>query len=236
MGAIRRDNHHQHINTLTHQLDMSQFAKTEKTSITRLSKRGVYDKETVYSILDEALFCTVAFVRDAEPFQVPTGFCRINDKLYIHGSVGSSYMRKLAAEKTPVCISATLIDGLVLARSAFHHSVNYRSAVIFSTAEQVTDENELYEVLQVFTNKMQPGRWDDVRKPTAGEWKATLVLSFAIVEASAKVRVGPPKDDEEDYSLDIWAGVVPLTLQRLDPIPDALLKPGVPAPPYIKRS
>ena len=215
---------------------MTQFAKTDKTSITRLPKRGEYDKETVYSILDEALFCTLAFVRDGEPFQIPTGFCRIKDKLYIHGSVGSSYMRQLAAEKSPVCISATLIDGLVLARSAFHHSVNYRSAVIFSTAEQVTDENELYEVLQVFTNKMQPGRWDDVRKPTHGEWKATLVLSLPIVEASAKIRVGPPKDDEEDYSLDVWAGVVPLTLQRLDPIPDPLLKPGALTPPYIKRS
>ena len=215
---------------------MSEFPKTHKTSITRLPKRGAYDKETVYSILDEALFCTVAFVRDGQPFQIPTGFCRINDKLYVHGSVGSSYMRQLAADKTPVCISATLIDGLVLARSAFHHSVNYRSAVVFSAAEQVSNENELYEVLEVFTNKMQPGRWDEVRKPTAGEWKATLVLSFRIEEASAKIRVGPPKDDAEDYSLDVWAGVVPLTLQRLSAIADPLLKAGVPAPSYIKSS
>lgn len=215
---------------------MSEFPKTDKTSITRLPKRGVYDKETVYSILDEALFCTVAFLRDGEPFQIPTGFCRINDKLYIHGSVGSSYMRQLAAERNAVCISATLIDGLVLARSAFHHSVNYRSVVIFSTAEQVTDENELYKALEVFTNKMQPGRWDDVRKPSSGEWKSTLVLSFRLEEASAKVRVGPPKDDEEDYSLDVWAGVVPLTLQRLNALPDPLLKPGVSTPLYVKSS
>lgn len=199
-----------------------------------MPKRGVYDKSAIYSILDEALFCTVAFVRDQEPFQVPTGFCRIGDKLYIHGSVGSFYMRELAATKAQACISATLIDGLVLARSAFHHSVNYRSAVIFSTAEQVTDEEELHEVLEVFTNKMQPGRWSDVRKPTTGEWKATLVLSFKIEEASAKIRVGPPKDDEEDYALDIWAGVVPLTLQRLQAIPDPSLKAGIVAPAYVK--
>ena len=213
---------------------MSEFQKTDKTSITRLPKRAVYDKSTVYSILDETLFCTVAFVRKNEPFQIPTGFCRIDDKLYIHGSVGSSYMRELATTKAQVCISATLMDGLVLARSAFHHSVNYRSAVIFSTAEQVTDEKELYEVLEVFTNKMQPGRWNDVRKPTSGEWKATLVLSFKIEEASAKIRVGPPKDDEEDYGLDVWAGVVPLALQRLPGIPDPSLKAGVPTPPYVK--
>jgi uncharacterized protein len=214
-------------------MTMSDFAKTEKTSITRLSKRGAYDKETVYSILDEALFCTVAFARENEPFQIPTGFCRIGDKIYIHGSVGSFYMRELADKKIPLCISATLLDGLVLARSAFHHSVNYRSVVIFGVPEKVTGEDELYEALRVFTEKMQPGRWEDVRKPTAGEWKATLVLSVQIDEASAKLRTGPPKDDDEDYSLDIWAGVVPLRLQRLEPIPDPVLKSGIPTPGYL---
>ena len=212
---------------------MSQFPKTDKTSITRLPKRGVYDKDTVYAILDEALFCTVAFTREGQPFQIPTGFCRIADKIYIHGSVGSFYMRELAEKMKPVCISTTLIDGLVLARSAFHHSVNYRSVVIFSVPEKVTDEQELYKVLEVFTNKMQPGRWDDVRKPTSGEWKATLVLSFQIEEVSAKVRTGPPKDDEDDYDSDIWAGVVPLHLQRLAPIPDPLLKTGIEKPKYL---
>jgi uncharacterized protein len=213
---------------------MAEFPKTEKTSITRLPKRGVYDKETVYAILDEALFCTVAFVRETQPFQIPTGFCRISDKLYIHGSVGSFYLRELAEKKNPVCISATLIDGLVLARSAFHHSVNYRSVVIFGVPEKVTNESELYTVLEVFTNKMQPGRWDDIRKPTSGEWKATLVLSFQIDEASAKVRTGGPKDDDEDYASDIWAGVVPLQLHRLAPIPDQDLKAGINIPGYLK--
>ena len=213
---------------------MSEFPKTDKTSITRLPKRGVYEKEVVYSVLDEALFCTIAFVRGNQPFQIPTGFCRIGDKIYIHGSVGSFYMRELAEKNHPVCVSTTVMDGLVLARSAFHHSVNYRSVVLFGVPEKVTDETELYNVLEVFTNKMQPGRWADVRKPSAGEWKATLVLSIGIAEASAKVRTGPPKDDEEDYALNVWAGVVPLQLQHLAPIPDPLLKSGVAVPNYLK--
>jgi uncharacterized protein len=213
---------------------MSEFAKTDKTDITRLPKRGVYDKDVIYSILDEALVCTVAYVNDGQPFQIPTGFCRIGDKLYLHGSVGSFYMRQLADKKLPVCISATLIDGLVLARSAFHHSVNYRSVVLFSTPERVIDDKELYQVLEVFTNKMQPGRWDDVRQPNSGEWKATMVLSFKIEEVSAKVRAGGPKDDEEDYDLPVWAGVVPLQTKRLEPVKDDLLKEGIPVPAYLR--
>jgi uncharacterized protein len=213
---------------------MEKFPITEKTEITRLPKRGVYDKETIYSILDEALYCTVAFVRDNQPFQIPTGFCRIENKIYIHGSVGSTYMRYLQTNKVPVCISATLMDGLVLARSAFHHSVNYRSVVIFSEPEWVTDKDEQYKALEVFTNKVCPGRWDDVRQPTEGEWKATMVLAFDIKEASAKVRTGPPKDDEEDYELNVWAGIQPLEIQRLKPIADPRLKEGVTLPDYLK--
>jgi uncharacterized protein len=213
---------------------MEKFPLTEKNQITRLPKRGEYDKEVVYSILDEALVCTLAYVRDGQPFQIPTGFCRMGNKVYLHGSVGSFYMRELAEKKLPVCISVTHIDGLVLARSAFHHSVNYRSVVLFSHAEKVTDQAELYESLEVFTNKMQPGRWEDVRQPNAGEWKATMVIAFNIEEASAKIRVGGPKDDEEDYALDIWAGVVPLKTQRLAIIPDDVLKESVPVPEYLK--
>lgn len=213
---------------------MASFPITEKTEITRLPKRGVYDKEAVYSIFDEALYCTLAYVRDNQAFQIPTGFFRIEDKIYLHGSVGSFYMKELAEKKLPVCISVTLIDGLVLARSAFHHSMNYRSVVMFSMAEKVTDQDELYNALEVFTNKIQPGRWNDVRKPSPGEWKATMLLSFKIDEASAKVRVGPPKDDDEDYSSDIWAGVVPLKLEKKQPIPDEALKDGVPLPDYLK--
>lgn len=213
---------------------MSEFQKTKKTTITRLPKRGTYDKEIIYSILDEALYCTLAFVQNNQPSQIPTGFCRIDDKLYIHGSVGSYYMRELAEKKLPVCIAVTHMDGLVLARSAFHHSVNYRSVIIFSSPQIVEDENELYTALEIFTNKMQPGRWDDIRKPNKNEWKKTMVLSFEISEASAKVRTGPPKDDDEDYELDIWAGVVPLQTNRLAPIPDSRLKAGVALPEYLK--
>lgn len=213
---------------------MKEFPKTERTEITRLPKRGDYSEATVYSILDEALFCTVAYADGDQPFQIPTGFCRIGNQLYIHGSVGSHYMRKLAAEAKPVSISATLIDGLVLARSAFHHSVNYRSVIVFSTPRLVKDESELYQALEVFTEKMCKGRWADVRKPTKNEWKATMLLAFTIDEASAKVRTGPPKDDEEDYSMDVWAGVVPLKVQKSVAIPDPSLKPGVPLPAYLK--
>jgi nitroimidazol reductase NimA-like FMN-containing flavoprotein (pyridoxamine 5'-phosphate oxidase superfamily) len=212
---------------------MAEFSKTEKTEITRLPKRGVYDKDVIYSILDEALVCTLAYVNEGQPFQIPTGFCRIGDKLYLHGSVGSFYMRQLAEKNLPVCISVTLIDALVLARSAFHHSVNYRSVVLFSNPERVTDDKEIYQVLEVFTNKMQPGRWDDVRQPNSGEWKATMVLSFKIEEVSAKVRTGGPKDDDEDYDLPIWAGVVPLQTKRLEPINDPLLKEGIKLPAYL---
>jgi nitroimidazol reductase NimA-like FMN-containing flavoprotein (pyridoxamine 5'-phosphate oxidase superfamily) len=213
---------------------MKTFPITDKTEITRLAKRGVYDKETVYAILDESLFCTLAFSRNGQPFQIPTGFSRVGDKIYIHGSVGSSYMRELAEKKMPVCISTMLLDGLVLARSAFHHSVNYRSVVMFATPEVVTDPDELYKALEVFTEKVCPGRWAEIRKPTSGEWKATMVLSFSITEASAKVRTGPPKDDEEDYALDVWAGVWPVKLQLLDPIPDPALKTGISVPKYMK--
>ena len=217
---------------------MDRFDITDKTEITRLPKRGVYDKDQINAILDEALFCTLAYVRQSttgtQAFQIPTGFCRIDDKLYVHGSVGSFYMRELSDKNQPVCISVTLMDGLVLARSAFHHSVNYRSVVIFSTPQKVTDNDELYKALEVFTNKMQPGRWNDVRKPSSGEWKATMLLSFNIVEASAKVRTGPPLDDDEDYSLDIWAGVVPLKQVRTQPVPDVNLKQGILLPDYLK--
>ena len=213
---------------------MKEFLKTERTEITRLPKRGDYSTETIYSILDEALFCTVAYSDNGQPFQIPTGFCRIGNQLYIHGSVGSHYLRKLANESLLVSISATLIDGLVLARSAFHHSVNYRSVNIFGTPRVVTDADELYKALEVFTEKMCPGRWADVRKPTKNEWKATMVLAFTIEEASAKVRTGDPKDDDEDYALDIWAGVVPLKLKREKAEVDSLLKEGVALPAYLK--
>lgn len=213
---------------------MSTFPVTKKTEITRLPKRGTYDKKTIYAILDEALFCTISYAKDNQPFQIPTGFCRIDDKLYIHGSVGSFYMRELAKEKPTLCLSATLMDGIVLARSAFHHSVNYRSVVVFGKPEPVTDKQELYTALEVFTEKMCPGRWVDIRKPSDNEWKATMLLAIKIEEASAKIRTGPPIDDEEDYDLNIWAGVQPLKTSRLHVIPDPALKAGLAVPTYLK--
>lgn len=214
---------------------MKEFKKTERTTITRLPKRGSYDQETIHAILDEALYCTLAWVHEGKPFQIPTGFVRIGDKVYVHGSVGSFYMRQLVAGQLPVCLAATMMDGIVLARSAFHHSVNYRSVVLFANAEQVTDKQELYDALEAFTEKMCPGRWADVRKPTDNEWKATMVISLKIDEVSAKIRTGPPKDDEEDYDLDIWAGVQPLKELRGEVIPDPALKPGVTIPDYLKQ-
>jgi len=212
---------------------MKQFPVTPKTEITRLPKRGDYSEETIYSILDEALFCTIAYQDGGQPFQIPTGFCRIGNQLYLHGSVGSHYMRKLSGGDIPVSISVTLMDGLVLARSAFHHSVNYRSVSVFATPRLVKDKDELYKALEVFTEKMCKGRWADVRKPTDNEWKATMLLAFTIEEASAKVRTGGPKDDDEDYSLDVWAGVVPLKIERKKPEPDTALKSGVALPAYL---
>jgi hypothetical protein len=213
---------------------MSQFPITDKTEITRLAKRGSYDTETIYAILDEALFCTLAYAVDGQAFQIPQGFVRMSNKIYLHGSVGSHYMRQLASKRIPVSISATLIDGIVLARSAFHHSVNYRSVVLFSEPELVTHEKEMEEALAAFTNKMCPGRWDDVRKPTAGEWKATMVLSFPVLEASAKLRTGGPIDDEEDYGMNVWAGVLPVKIQKQALVPDGRLKAGVDVPSYLK--
>ena len=215
-------------------LYMKEFKKTDRTTITRLPKRGAYDEATIHSILDEALYCTVAWSNEGQPHQIPTGFCRIGDRVYIHGSVGSYYMRQLAEKKHPICFCATLMDGLVLARSAFHHSVNYRSVVLFSVPELVTDKVELYSVLELFTEKMCPGRWADVRKPTENEWKATMVLSFPIEEVSAKIRTGAPKDDEHHHALDVWAGIQPLRLVRGAVIPDPALKVGVAVPDYLK--
>ncbi len=213
---------------------MSKFPITDKTKITRMPKRGVYDKDTVYKILDEALFCTVAFSLNDQPFQIPTGFCRIEDTLYIHGSVGSHYMRELVKNNLAANINITLMDGIVLARSAFHHSVNYRSVSIFSNARQITDQKELNNILEIFTEKMCKGRWNDIRQPNAGEWKATMVIAFPIEEASAKVRTGPPVDDDEDYDLNIWAGVIPIVSEKKAPLADPKLKAGVELPQYLK--
>jgi nitroimidazol reductase NimA-like FMN-containing flavoprotein (pyridoxamine 5'-phosphate oxidase superfamily) len=198
----------------------------------RLPKRGSFDRETIYKILDEAFVCHVGFVVENQPFVIPTAYGRDGDNLLIHGSAASRMMRNLTGG-IDVCVTVTLIDGLVLARSAFHHSINYRSVVIFGKAEMITDENEKNEALKIFTEHLIKGRWNDVRPPTAIELKATTVLRLPITETSAKIRTGNPVDDEEDLSLNCWAGVLPLKLSAESPVNDALLRPEIKPPDYI---
>ena len=197
-----------------------------------MPKRGNFERETIYRILDEAFICHIGFVVDRQPFVIPTAYGRIGDNLLIHGSAASRMMRALSGE-IELCFSVTLIDGLVLARSAFHHSMNYRSVVIFGKAKIITDETEKLSALKAFTEHIVPNRWTEVRPPTANELKATTVLSLSLQEASAKIRTGDPKDDEADYQSDIWAGVIPLRLTADKPINDAKLKNGVELPPSV---
>ena len=208
--------------------------KTERTRVRRIPKRGAYDRVSVYKILDEGLVCHVGFSVDEKPFVIPTLYARDGDRLLIHGSAASRMMRALATE-IDVCVTVTLIDGLVLARSAFHHSMNYRSAVVFGKAKIITDETEKFEALRLFTEHILPERWNEVREPNAKEMKATTVLALPIEEASAKVRTGGPVDDEEDYSLDVWAGVIPLKMTVGEPENDERLKSGIAAPEYASN-
>ena len=194
-------------------------APSNKTTISRLAKRGSYDATVIHAILDEALYCTIAYSKDNQPYLIPNGFCRIGQKIYIHGSVGSHFLREIVSG-IPVVIGVTLIDGLVLARSAFHHSMNYRSVVIFSRATVVEDTEEKERVLEAFTEKLVKGRWEDIRKPNAKELARTMVLSFDISEASAKIRAAGVADDEEDMNFPTWAGVVPYKLVPMTPEKD----------------
>ena len=206
--------------------------KTDRTTVKRIPKRGAYDRETVNAILDEAFICHLGFVVDGQPYVIPTGYARVGDELFIHGSAASRMMRSLA-DGIDVCVTVTLIDGLVLARSAFHHSMNYRSVVILGKAEMVTDIDEKNKALEAFTEHIIPGRWNEVRWPTDLELKATTVLRLPIYEASAKIRTGPPIDDDEDYSMDVWAGVLPLALTSGSPIADEKLNAGIDIPEYV---
>ncbi len=210
------------------------FPQTDRTTLKRLPKRGVYDRELVYQILDEGFICHVSFTVDGQPFVIPTGYARAGDELYIHGSQVSRMLRTLSTG-IDVCVAVTLVDGLVLARSAFHHSVNYRSVVIFGRAAIVIEKEAKLAALLAFSEQVIPGRWDDVRQPTAQELKATTVLSLPLVEAAAKVRTGPPIDDDEDYALNVWAGVLPLKLVAGDPISDPRLPESIEAPDYTRN-
>jgi nitroimidazol reductase NimA-like FMN-containing flavoprotein (pyridoxamine 5'-phosphate oxidase superfamily) len=212
---------------------MSEFTPTERTQVKRLPKRGHYDRETVHKILDEAFVCHVGFVLDGQPYVIPTNFGRVDDTLYLHGSAASRMLRTLSAG-IPVCVTVTLVDGLVLARSAFHHSVNYRSVVILGTATLVDDPAEKMEALRLFTEHIMKGRWDEIRWPNEQEMKGTTVLALPLEEVSAKVRTGGPVDDEEDYALPVWAGVLPLSQTKGSPVPDARLKEGTAVPEYVR--
>jgi uncharacterized protein len=213
---------------------MSQFQPTERTQVKRLPKRGRYDEETVFQILDTGFVCHVGFSVDGQPFVIPTNYGRKGDTLYLHGSAASRMLKTLSGG-VPVCVTVTHVDGLVLARSAFHHSVNYRSVVILGTARLVDDPTEKMEALRTFTEHVMKGRWDDVRQPTDQELKATTVLALPLAEVSAKVRTGGPLDDEADYALPVWAGVLPLEIIARSPEPDPLRKNDPPLPGYLKN-
>jgi hypothetical protein len=207
---------------------------TDRTRVARLPKRGDYSQETIYGILDAAFVCHAGFVVDGQPFVIPTGYGRSGELLYLHGSAASRMLRSLTGGME-LCVTVTVLDGIVLARSAFHHSMNYRSVVIFGRAVPVEDEEKKLAALKAISERIIAGRWDDVRKPTAQELKATSVLALPIQEASAKVRTGPPLDDEADYELNVWAGVLPLAICAGDPKPDPRLhERSGRVPEYIK--
>jgi len=210
---------------------MAEIPRTERTTLRRLPKRGSFDRALIHEVLDQALICHVGFVVDGRPFVIPTIHVRIGDRLFFHGSP-SSRMLKALAEGVEVCVTVTLVDGLVLARSAFHHSMNYRSVMVFGTARAVENPEEKFRVLKALSNHLIKGRWEEVRTPSAAELNATLVLSLPIEEASAKVRTGPPVDDEEDYALPVWAGVLPMALTAGAAISDPKLNSTTIPPSY----
>jgi nitroimidazol reductase NimA-like FMN-containing flavoprotein (pyridoxamine 5'-phosphate oxidase superfamily) len=212
---------------------MEHFEPTARTTLKRLPKRGHFERETVYRILDEGFVCHVGFILDGRPFVIPTGYGRAGDRLYIHGS-GASRMLRTLREGVDVCVTVTLVDGLVLARSSFHHSMNYRSVVVFGRAEVVEDEGEKMEALRVFTDHIMRGRWEEARLPNRSELRQTMVLALPLAEASAKIRTGPPIDDEEDYELPVWAGELPLRLVTGEAIADPRLNEGVEPPQYMR--
>lgn len=212
---------------------MDTIAPTQRTTLVRRSDRGTYDRTAVNAILDEALICHVGFVVDGQPFVLPTTHARVDDRLYIHGSVGARMLRTLR-RGAPICVTVTLLDGLVLARSAFHHSMNYRSVVILGAAREVEDEAEKRRAFDALVDHIVAGRSTHTRQASAQELKATSVLCLPIEEASAKIRTGPPLDDESDYALSHWAGVVPMQLEARAPIADPRLAPGIPIPAGLR--
>jgi len=210
------------------------LSRTPRTTLKRLPKRGSHEREVIDQILDEGFICHVGFAVDGQPFVIPTGYARVKDQLVVHGSQASRMLRAVG-QGIDVCVTVTLIDGLVLARSAFHHSMNYRSVMVFGRAKVIEDREEKLQALFALSEHMIPGRWPDVREPSEEELRQTTVLTLPIEEGSAKIRTGPPLDDEEDYSLDVWAGVVPLKVVAETPISDPRLPENTPIPDYAAR-
>jgi len=207
---------------------------TERTRVVREAERGVYDRQSVHKILDEAFVCHVGFSVDGQPFVIPTLFARVGDAIYFHGSAASRMLRNVS-DGIPVCVTVTLTDGFVLARSVFNHSMNYRSVVALGKAMLVETPAEKREALHAFTEKIIRGRWNDARQPNDKELKATSVLRLPLTEVSAKVRTGPPLDDDPDYALPVWAGVIPLQLVPGEPIRDERCDASIPVPPYAAQ-
>src|SRR5215469_1206804 len=205
---------------------------TERSKLHRLPKRGSHDVQLVHAILDAGFVAHVGFQTEGQPFVIPTLYGRDGDKLYLHGSSASRMLTQLG-KSIPACITVTLVDGLVLARSAFHHSMNYRSVVAFGIGQKVEDGERKLRALRTISEHLLPGRWGDVRAPSEKELKATTILEFSIEEASAKIRTGPPLDDEADYGLPVWAGVLPLTLQTKLPVPDLQVAEDIKLPGYV---
>lgn len=212
---------------------MNEFPPTARTRVKRLHQRAHYDRETVYRILDAGFVCHVGYSIDDQPYVTATSYWRDGDRLYWHGSSASRMLRRLRQE-VPVCVNVSLIDGLVLARSGFHSSINYRSVMLFGRAAALGDTQEKLRALEAFSERITPGRWAELRPPSVQELKATTVLAMPIEEAVAKERSGPPGDDEEDYALDVWAGELPLRLVAAAPVPDPRLKPGIQEPAYLR--
>ena len=208
------------------------YPPTKRTTVRRSPEIARYDRATVHAILDEALVCHVGFVSDGQPYVIPTIHVRVGEVLYIHGLPASRMLRTLT-KGAPVCVTVTLLDGLVLARSVFNHSMNYRSVVVFGEARKVADPDEKMAALEAISEQVCPGRWKEARKPSTKEFRGTEVVCIPIEEASAKVSTGPPSDEPEDLDLPVWAGVLPLTLSPGSPVADVAVPDGMAVPEYL---
>ena len=213
---------------------MGEFPQSDLNKVRRLPLRGLYDKETIYDIVDEALICHVGFVVEGQPFVMPTIHVRIDDTIYLHGAIANRMLHHIKSGNS-VCLTMTLIDGIVFARSVFHHSMNYRSAVLFGKGRVIDGYDEKWKIFSALTEHIAKGRWEDARKPTEKETNATTVVAIDIESASAKARTGPAKDDEEDYLLPTWAGIMPVQLNYGEPIRDEQLSADIAVPEYLKN-